>query len=485
MLQIYNTLTRKKEIFKPKNSENVKIYYCGPTVYNYAQIGNFRTYIFEDIIIRTLQFLGYKTNTVMNLTDVDDKTIRESQKAKMSLSDFTKKYADIFLTDLEKLGIKKADNIVPVTSLIDEMVSMINVLLKKGFAYISEDGSIYFTIAKSQNYGQLAHLDFSGMKQSVRIDNDEYEKELASDFVLWKAWKESDGENYWEKEFIFGEEKKVLKGRPGWHIECSACNLKYFGPEIDLHMGGIDLIFPHHQNEIAQSEAVTGKKFSRYWVHSGHLMVDGKKMSKSLENFYTLNDIEEKYKNTRKEMLFRALRLLFINGKYRESIDFSFAKLEANINTVEKIDELVKRLAMAEKNNKKKGVRRDFSQELQYFIADYIESLEDDINTPEALSIFFNFISFANKELDTKNISSDEVKSIIDFLKTFNQILGIVDFSFLEENTIPKEIEEKFEARNTAKKEKNFSLADSLRDELLTLGYKIVDSREGTRLEKL
>ncbi len=485
MLQIYNTLTRKKEIFKPKNSENVKIYYCGPTVYNYAHIWNFRAYIFEDVVIKTLQFLGYKTNTVMNLTDVDDKTIRESIQAKISLKEFTQKYADIFSTDLEKLWIKKADTIVPVTSLIDEMVSMINILLKKWFAYISEDGSIYFTIAKSQNYGQLAHLDFSGMKQSVRIDNDEYEKELASDFVLWKAWKESDGENYWEKEFIFWEEKKVLKWRPWWHIECSACNLKYFWLEIDLHMGGIDLIFPHHQNEIAQSEAVTGKKFSRYWVHSWHLMVDGKKMAKSLGNFYTLNDIEEKYKNTRKEMLFRALRLLFINGKYRESIDFSFAKLEANINTVEKIDELVKRLAMAEKNNKKKWVRRDFSQELQYFIADYIESLEDDINTPEALSIFFNFISFANKELDTKNISSDEVKSIIDFLKTFNQILWIVDFSFLEENTIPKEIEEKFEARNTAKKEKNFSLADSLRDELLSLWYKIVDSREGTRLEKL
>ncbi len=485
MLEVYNTLTRKKEIFKPKNSENVKIYYCGPTVYNYAHIGNFRAYIFEDVIIKTLQFLGYKTNTTMNITDVDDKTIRESQKAKMSLSDFTKKYTDIFLSDIEKLGIKKADTIVPVTSLIDEMVAMINILLKKWFAYISDDGSIYFAINKSQNYGKLAHLDFSGMKNSVRIDNDEYEKETASDFVLWKAWKSEDGENYWEKDFIVADKTQMLKGRPGWHIECSACNLKYFWPEIDLHMGGIDLIFPHHENEIAQSEAVTGKNFSRYWIHSGHLMVDGKRMGKSLGNFYTLNDIEEKFNNVKKEQLFRSLRLLFINGKYRESIDFSFTKLEANINTIEKIDELVKRLAMAEKNNKKKWVKKEFREQLQYFIADYIESLEDDINTPEALSIFFNFISFANKELDTKNMSSDEVKSIIDFLKTFNQILGIVDFSFLEENTIPKEIQAKFEARNTAKKEKNFSLADSLRDELLSLWYKIVDSREGTRLEKL
>jgi len=484
MLEVYNTLTRKKERFKPKDIQNVKIYYCGPTVYNYAHIGNLRAYIFEDIVIKTLQFLGYKTSTLMNITDVDDKTIRESKKAGETLYDFTKKYSEIFLQDIEKLGIKKADTIIPVTSMIDEMITMINIMLKKWFAYIADDGSIYFDISKSKNYGNLAHLDFSGMQKSVRIDNDEYEKETASDFVLWKAWKQDDGQNYWEKDFIFEWKTHTLKGRPWWHIECSSCNRYHFWAEIDLHMGGIDLIFPHHQNEIAQSEAVSGKKFSRYWIHSWHLMVDGKKMSKSLGNFYTLKDIEEKYKTTNTSILYRALRLLFIGGKYRESLDFTFRKLEANIQTIEKIDTLIKRLKTAEKSLVNKKVRKDFSLTLQEFITDYITSLEDDFNTPEALAVFFDFITFINKELDEKKVSLEELKSIEDFFKTFNEVLGIIDFSLLKEEKIPKEIMEKLEHRNKAKKEKDFILADALRDEISALWYTIVDSREGIQLEK-
>ena len=484
MLEVYNTLTRKKERFKPKDLHNVKIYYCGPTVYNYAHIGNFRAYIFEDIVIKTLQFLGYKTDTLMNITDVDDKTIRDSKKAGVPLSEFTKKYSEIFLHDIEKLGIKKADTIIPVTMMIDEMVDMINIMLKKWFAYIADDKSIYFDISKSKKYGALAHLDFSGMKKSVRIDNDEYEKDKAADFVLWKAWKEYDGENYWDKDFSFEWKTHTLKGRPGWHIECSACNRHHFWPEIDLHMGGIDLIFPHHQNEIAQSEAVTGKKYSRYWIHSWHLMVDGKKMSKSLGNFYTLKDIEEKYKATNTSILFRALRLLYIGGKYRESLDFTFAKLEANIQTIEKIDTFIKRIKTAEKSLTNRKIRKEFSLALQDFITDYIASLEDDFNTPEALAVFFDFITFINKELDEKKVSLEEPKSIKDLLRTFNEVLGIIDFSLLKEEEIPKEIIEKLEQRNKAKKEKDFALSDSLRDEIFALWYTIVDSREGTRLEK-
>ena len=234
----------------------------------------------------------------MNITDIDDKTIRDSIKAKESLLSFTQKYSKIFFEDLEKLSVIPADNISPISELIPEMIHITNNLLKKGYAYLADDGSIYYSIKKFASYGKLAHLDMSGMKASIRINNDEYEKENVGDFVLWKAYDATrDGENFWDATFTINGKKVKVPGRPGWHIECSACNLKFFGPEIDLHMGGVDLIFPHHQNEIAQTEACTGKRFSRYWMHGGHLTIEGKKMSKSLGNFYTLRDIEKHFKD--------------------------------------------------------------------------------------------------------------------------------------------------------------------------------------------
>lgn len=236
MLHIFNTLTREKERFKPLRQEQVKIYFCGPTVYNYAHIGNLKTSVVEDIVVRAIKFLGYPVKTTMNITDVDDKTIRDSQKAGEKLGDFTQKYTEIFLEDIEKLGIEHPDIVEPVTNLIPEMVRMIQTMLRKGFAYFADDGSIYYDIKKYQKYGNLAHLDMKGMKHSVRIDNDEYEKENVADFVLWKAWKLEDGENYWEEDFEIEGKIMKLKGRPGWHIECSACNMKHFGPQIDIHI---------------------------------------------------------------------------------------------------------------------------------------------------------------------------------------------------------------------------------------------------------
>lgn len=501
MLKIYNTLTREKENFKPKRQDNVKVYFCGPTVYNYAHIWNLRTFIFEDLVIKTLRFLWYNVTTLMNITDIDDKTIRDSQKANEKLKDFTQRFTSIFLEDIEKIGIKKADKIVPISNLIDEMVRMINTMLKKWYAYIGDDSSVYYDISKFKTYWEFAHLDFSGMKSSVRIDNDEYEKDNVADFVLWKAWKIEDWENFWEKEFIVNDKKITIKGRPGWHIECSACNMANFWPEIDIHMWGVDLIFPHHQNEIAQTEAVTWKQFCRYWLHSWHLMVDWKKMSKSSGNFYRLKDLEDflenwKIKAESKSVFYRWIRLSFVNWKYKDSIDFSFSKLEQSFNTISKIDETIKKLYFAKKLLKSeknvttqkawvlkvKWVRREFREELQVFVSDFIEKLEDDFSFPEALAVFFSFVTFVNKEIE--KISLEEYNAIIDMFKTFNEILWIVDFTDNTEIEIPEEIAKKLEMRNTAKKEKNFMLADALRDELDSLGYKIIDSREGSRLER-
>jgi len=512
MLQIYNTLTLQKERFKPLRQEETKVYYCGPTPYNFAHIWNLKTYIYEDYVIKTLKFLWYKVTTTMNITDIDDKTIKNSQISWEKLLDLTKKYSNYFLDDLKKLNITPADNIVPISTLIDEMIMMINGLIKRWYAYFWDDWSIYYDIKKFKKYGNLAHLDFSWMKESVRINNDEYDKENAADFVLWKWYKTEDWENFWMWEFVFENPpanssnnlsevwpyKVVLKWRPGWHIECSACNLKYFGAQIDIHMGWVDNIFPHHQNEIAQSEWYTWKTFSKYWIHWWHITVDGKKMAKSANNFYTLKDLEEKFLNNSSldkgrlggvssSVLYRAIRLSFMNAKYRESVDFSFEKLEQNFNTIKKIDEAIKKLGLIIKSwtLKETTFRRDFREELQDFIWEYCEKLEDDFNMPEVLAIFFVFITFSNTQIDSWELSIAEANSLMDMYKTFDSVLSILDLEILKSKKIPNEILEKFEARNEAKKAKDFALADSLRDELLKLGYKIIDDRSWSRVEKV
>jgi len=489
-MKIYNTASRNLEEFKPLKQDKVKVYFCGPTVYNYAHIWNLRTFVFEDVVVRILRFLWYEVETTMNLTDVDDKTIRDSIKSGENLKDFTEKYTKIFLDDLEKLKIQKVDNIVPVTTLISQMVRMINTMLRRWYAYISDDGSIYYRVSKFKKYWKFANIDLENLQSSVRIDNDEYDKDKVWDFVLWKAYKKEDWDNYWEEEFEKSSTKKiVLKWRPGWHIECSACNMSVFWPQIDLHMWGQDLIFPHHQNEIAQTEACTRKTFSKYWMHSAHLMVNWKKMSKSLWNFYTIEDIEKEFRNVNKSILYRALRLSFLNWKYRDSIDFSFDKLQANINTIKKIDKTIKNISYASELSKSKEYRvwvsKEFSEYMQEVIQEYIFKLEDDINIPEALAVFHSFLKFINNWIKEKSFSYEEYESIIDMLDTLNYVLQIIDFDILDEDDIPQNILEKFEARNKAKKEKNFELADILRNELLKAWYKIIDNREWSRVEKI
>lgn len=506
-MHIYNTLTRKKELFKPLRYPDVKVYQCWPTVYDYAHIGNLKTSVVEDAVTKTLEFLGYKVTTTMNITDVDDKTIAASQQAWESLNTFTQKYSQLFLEDIQKLWITLPENIQPVTEIIPEMVRMIQTMLNRGYAYLADDGSIYYSIKKYKKYGNLAHLDTSGMQESVRIDNDEYEKESAADFVLWKAWKPEDGENYWEESFsipdltpaLSSQEKQqktqemILKWRPGWHIECSACAMKHFGPQIDIHMGGEDLIFPHHQNEIAQTEACTHKQFSKYWVHSGHLMVNGKKMSKSLGNFYTLRDVEslpefssiQKDVDSQHNIFYRAIRLWFLNGRYREQIDFSIWKLESQIATIKNLDETFKKLQRYIPSTQ--WVRHDFREYMQDVMQRYIVALEDDFSWPEALWVIFEYTKFVNTQLAWPDISLEEKESLIDMYTSFQEIFGIFNISLLDTNTlvaIPENILEKAQERDRAKQNKDYELADKLREEIISAWYSVQDTKDGTVVEK-
>ena len=482
-MHIYNTLTREKEQFKPLKDDIVKVYFCGPTPYNFAHIGNLKTYVWNDIIVRSLNFLWYKTKTVMNITDIDDKTIRESQFAWVSLLDFTQKFSDAFFQDIEKLSVEKADIVSPISEVIPEMIRMIQTLLNRGHAYIADDKSIYFKVSSFKKYGKLANLDMNGMKESVRVNNDEYEKDQAADFALWKAWSEADWENSWDWTFTVDWNTITLLWRPGWHIECSACAMKFHGPQIDLHMGGIDNLFPHHQNEVAQTECCTRKTFSKYWAHHGHLTVDGQKMSKSKNNFYTLNNLEKKFSNVPKKLLYRAVRLNFINGKYRDSIDLSFEKIEANFNTLKKIDETLRKLQAYK--SELKWVSKDFSKQMQVVIQNFTLALKDDFNIPQALAWFFEFQKYVNSWLADWAFSEAERDAIFDMYKNFNQVLAIIDFETWAVKEIPQEIQDKLSMRDFAKSEKNYELADQMRNEITSAGYKIIDEKQGSRVEKL
>jgi cysteinyl-tRNA synthetase len=500
-LNLFNTATREKVPFKPLRQEEVKVYYCGPTPYNYAHIGNLRAYLFEDFVIRTLRFLGYRVRTVMNITDIDDKTIRDSQKREKTLKEFTEFYTEAFLEDLARLNIRKADTIAPISTLIDEMVSIIQWLLNSGHAYLADDGSIYYRVEKFKKYGELAHLDMSGMKSSVRINNDEYDKDNVADFALWKAYDEaSDGPNKWKWKFNIEGNEVTLSGRPGWHIECSACNYRYFGEQIDIHMGGIDNLFPHHQNEVAQTEAFTGKQFSKYWMHGGHLLVDNKKMAKSAGNFYTLRDIVGKINGIDEKLVYRWFRLMALQNQYRENFNFTFERLSAAINTIQGLDEMMKRLwryvwnfipTEAIRNNHGKlkfhDISREFRDNQQSFMQEFIEKLEDDFDTVSAMTIVFEYQGYINTGIDDESFSLEEAKSLIDLLKSWEEVLWILNFSLLESTEeAPEEITKLALDRVDAKIAKNWWEADAIRDELLSKWWKMIDEKDGKwRVEKV
>lgn len=466
-IKFFNTLSRKVEEFKPLDAANVRMYTCGPTVYNYAHIGNFRAYMFEDLLRRVLQYGNYKVTQVMNLTDVDDKTIRDSRKNNMKLQDFTRIYKDAFFEDLKKLNIESAEVYPAATEHITEMIALVQALMDKGYAYQAEDKSIYFSIDKFPEYGKLARIDRENQRAGVRISTDEYAKDSVADFALWKAWDENDGDVYWESPWG--------KGRPGWHIECSAMAMKYLGKTFDIHTGGVDNMFPHHEDEIAQSECANGCKYVNYWLHCAHLMMNGEKMSKSLGNFFTLRDLMEKGYTGRE------IRYVLMGAHYRKQLNFTFDALAQAKSSLRYFDELFIRL---------KEVANDSAKNLdeELFVGfenDFEKAVSDDLNIAGALAVIFKMGSEANKLLDSNSLSKVDADKFLATFRKFDRIFGFLNVDDAKKDEIPAEIIALAEARIQAKLDKNYAEADRIREEIKMAGYIIEDAPKNTyRIKK-
>lgn len=463
---LYSTEKREKVDVSLLFDEKIKMYTCGPTVYNFAHIGNLRTYVFEDLLRRTLKYFGYHVFQVMNLTDVDDKTIKGALEQNISLEAYTKPYIQAFFKDLETLHIEKAEKYPAATNYIAEMIDMIKVLLDKGYAYQGKDNCIYFKIASFPEYGKLSHLCLEDLKAgaSERIDTDEYEKDTVSDFVLWKSFdKERDGNVYWDSPFG--------KGRPGWHIECSAMATAILGETIDIHVGGVDNIFPHHENEIAQSECCSGKSFVKHWMHSEHLVVNGRKMSKSLGNFFTLRDLLKLgYTGSQ-------IRYLLISTHYRTQLNFSLQGLESAKQTLRRLQDLIQRLQEIEEEK-----NFDISSLLEKSTKDFKDALADDLNISVAIAALFDLLRELNTLCDKHKLGKSAAKMALEFFHKCNQVLAFIPFK-PEKEEIPEEIEEYLQKRESARKAKDFQKADQFRDMIYDRGYIIEDTKAGPRVK--
>lgn len=471
-LKLYNTLTREKEVLKEKKDSPILMYTCGPTVYNFAHIGNFRTYVFEDLLRRTIKFWGMDITQVMNLTDVDDKTIKGAIANQCTLNEFTDPYKKAFFADLKTLNIEPAEHYPEATGYIPEMIVMIQGLIDKGVAYQSPDGCVYYAISKFPAYGCLSHLHMDELKPcaSERVSEDEYEKEHISDFVLWKKYDpERDGKIYWESPFGLG--------RPGWHLECSAMAISLLGPSIDIHVGGVDNMFPHHENEIAQSEAYTGKTFSNLWMHSEHLIVDNKKMSKSAGNFYTLRDLLDKgYSGIQ-------VRYMLLQTHYKTQLNFTFAGLDSVKTTLQRMQDFIGRMQEIARSEIPAHSIDVVDFLLAGAIRDFAHALGDDLNISSALAVLFELIRELNGLADEGKVSSREAKNTLALLRKCNEVLGVLSF---EEQApdVPQHLQEALQKRIEARKEKKWAEADALRDMILQEGYVIEDTALGMRLKK-
>jgi cysteinyl-tRNA synthetase len=466
-LQLFNTASRKKEILAPIENNHVKIYTCGPTVYHFAHIGNFRTYVFEDLLRRTIQYLGMKVTQVMNLTDVDDKTIKGAIANNVTLDEFTQPYKDAFFQDLRTLRIEPAEHYPAATEYITQMIQMIQQLLDKGFAYAGGDQSIYYAIKKFPSYGCLSHLHMEDLQAgaSQRVMADEYDKDHVSDFVLWKAYDpERDGKIYWDSPFG--------KGRPGWHLECSAMAMSLLGETLDIHVGGVDNMFPHHENEIAQSEACSGKRFSNIWLHSEHPIVDGKKMSKSLGNFFTLRDLLNKgYTGPQ-------VRYMLLQTHYKTQLNFTFMGLDGVKHSLDRLNQFVRRLQEVEEDLPGEA----YLQVLENAETAFRKALADDLNISVALAALFDMVREINALIDNRQMGKKQALATLELLKRFNKVLDVIEFE--HHNELSSEAQELFAKRMQARKEKNWALADTLRNDLQQLGYVIEDTPSGARLKK-
>ena len=464
-LRFYNTLTQLTEPFAPLHGNVVRMYTCGPTVYNYVHIGNLRAFTFQDILRRVLRARGYTLDHVMNITDVEDKIIRDAAAARKSIYEFTEVYTKGFLEDCATLRLERPERIVKATDHIDDMARAVQQLENKGFTYVS-DGSVYFRISSFPSYGKLSHNDFSGIRAGARVDVDEYDKDDARDFVLWKAQK--DGEPAWDE--------PIGKGRPGWHIECSVMAMKYLGETLDIHTGGVDLTFPHHENEIAQSEALTGKPFVRYWLHSEHLSVDGQKMSKSLGNFYTLRDLVAKGYSP------ESVRYLLASVPYRKKLNFTFEGLKAAATSIDRLRNYKLRL---ETGTFKDGLNPALTARAEAAAAAFDEALDDDLNTAEALGAVFEYVRDTNAAMDSGEFLHGNREAALALLDRFDSIFDVLTPpARAAEGLADDAVEALIAERVAAKKARNFARADEIRAELAAQAIVLEDTREGVRWKR-
>jgi cysteinyl-tRNA synthetase len=475
-LRFFNTYSRELEEFDPRDPapRPIRIYSCGPTVYSRAHIGNFRAYIFEDLLQRHLELRGYKVHRVMNITDVDDKTIRGAREAKVPLARFTEQFKQAFFEDVETLRIKRADEFPAATDqcYIDRMIEMIRALIARGLAYQADDKSVYFRINKFPDYGKLAHFDLTQLQSTGRVKHDEYDKEHIGDFALWKAWDEEDGDVKWDSPWG--------PGRPGWHIECSAMATTLLGDQIDIHCGGVDNIFPHHEAEIAQSEGVTGKKFVRYWLHCAHLLVDGQKMAKSLGNFYTVPDV------LAKGYTGRELRYALLRVHYRVPLNFTWEGMNEARESLGRIDEWLTRLreiAQEENVQHSTPMSREQASNAQSSIekSDFENSLDDDLNISAALGFLFESIRETNRAMDENKLDAASASAWLDWWKRINTVL---DLEAEVETMIPTEVTQLAKGRENARREKNWKRSDELRDQISALGWEVRDTKGGPKLTR-
>ena len=466
MLRLFNTLSRTKEEFTPIHDDEVRLYSCGPTVYNNAHIGNLSAYIVVDLFKRYLIYRGYRVRHVMNLTDIDDKTIQASQREGVLLSELTQRYTDAFMADSEALNILPADIYAKATDHIDDMIGLIEQLVEKGYAYES-DGSVYYKISAFKDYGKLARIDTAGMQDGVRVDHDEYTKENARDFALWKAWTEEDGDVAWDSPWG--------RGRPGWHVECSAMSMKYLGDTFDVHTGGIDLIFPHHQNEIAQSEGATGKKFVNYWMHREFLNIGGSKMAKRTGTFYTLADIGKTPADI------KAFRYLVVATHYRTALNFTDEVLGSAKNTMRRLTNLLERLQAVVATGESVSVKELIDQTRDRFI----EHMDDDLNAARALAAIFDLVNQVETWLNEESLNQEAVTELYGFFQELNGVLSIF-YTLPDEDqaqALSEEILALIKAREEARRTRNWEAADNIRDQLLERGIALKDTPAGTEWE--